>query len=537
MGKLDLGAVWRDIKAYRKAYTLTAVASFGGMLFGWDTGLIGGVLTMDAFQHSFNLDKDSGDFASLQGNIVSVLQAGCFFGALSSFYVSDTYGRKWALIIADVIFIIGSLVQTLCALGTTSLAQLYVGRVIGGFGVGLISAVVPTYIGENAPKEIRGRCIGCMQLFNVTGICLSFFVNYGINLDITDPTDSTKWRVPFALQMLPGAILMAGIVFQNESPRWLVEKNRLADAAKALAQVRGKAVEDPDVVQELDEIIADFNGHEKMPMKAQLKAAFSDKKMAYRSTFVVLLMFWQQWTGTNSINYYAPQIFKQIGLVGTSSGLFATGVYGIVKIVVTAIGLMAFTEQIGRKWSLIIGSIGQAFAMFYIGVNQAVHPPTGELDGNSIFAIVCVYLFVVFYSFGWGPTPFILSSECSPNHVRSLLMAAALMTQWLFNFVIAKITPLMLADITYGTFLLFGSLCIVMGVWTVFCVPETKGVKLESIGELFEGSIIRGCVQDTWPSRTRAKALRNQQVSAEDADSIHGGIGKKGTRVEQIEDV
>jgi len=121
-----------------------------------------GVLTMDAFQHSFALDKDSKDFANLQGNIVSVLQAGCFFGALSSFYVSNTFGRKWALIIADVIFILGSLIQTLCGIGTTSLTQLYIGRVIGGFGVGLISAVVPTYIGENAPRAIRGRCIGCM---------------------------------------------------------------------------------------------------------------------------------------------------------------------------------------------------------------------------------------------------------------------------------------------------------------------------------------------------------------------------------------
>lgn len=268
------------------------------MLFGWDTGLIGGVLTMDAFQHSFNLDKDSKDFANLQGNIVSVLQAGCFFGAMSSFYVSDRFGRKMALIIADAIFIVGSIVQTLCALGTTSLTQLYIGRVIGGFGVGLISAVVPTYIGENAPKEIRGRCIGCMQLFNVTGICLSFFVNYGIDLDIESPTDSAKWRVPFALQMLPGVLLFAGIIFQNESPRWLVEKNRLTDAAKALATVRRKAVDDPEVVQELDEIIADYNGHEKMPMMAQLKAACKGKRMIYRSSFVVLLMFFQQWTGT-----------------------------------------------------------------------------------------------------------------------------------------------------------------------------------------------------------------------------------------------
>jgi SP family sugar:H+ symporter-like MFS transporter len=190
------------------------------------------------------------------------------------------------------------------------------------------------------------------------------------------------------------------MLFMNESPRWLVEKNRITDAAKALARVRGKPADDPEVIQELDEIIQDFNGHEKMPLMAQIRAAGSSKKMFYRTSFGIILMFWQQWTGTNSINYYAPQIFKQIGLVGKSSGLFAVGIYGVVKIVMTAIGLMAFTEQLGRKWSLIIGSVGQAFSMYYIGVNSAVHPPNGVLDSNSIFAIVCVYLFVVFYSFG-----------------------------------------------------------------------------------------------------------------------------------------
>lgn len=120
---------------------------------------------MRSFQNSFGMDEDDPAYANLSGNIVSVLQAGCFFGAMSSFYVSDKFGRKTALIIADIIFIIGSIVQTCAGLNTTSLTELYVGRVIGGFGVGLISAVVPTYIGENANKEIRGRCIGCMQLF------------------------------------------------------------------------------------------------------------------------------------------------------------------------------------------------------------------------------------------------------------------------------------------------------------------------------------------------------------------------------------
>jgi SP family sugar:H+ symporter-like MFS transporter len=231
--------------------------------------------------------------------VLTLEQAGCFFGAMSSFYISDTFGRKKALIIADIIFILGSLVQTLCAIHTTSLTQLYIGRVIGGFGVGLVSAVVPTYIGENANKEIRGRCIGCMQLFNVTGICLSFFVNYGISLQITT-LSSAKWRIPFALQMLPGALLLIGIVFQNESPRWLVEKNRLEDAAEALATVRAKPVDDADVLQELDEIVKDFQGHERLPLSAQLRAACSSKRMFYQSSLAVILMFFQQWTGTNS---------------------------------------------------------------------------------------------------------------------------------------------------------------------------------------------------------------------------------------------
>ena len=132
-----------------------------------DTGLIGGVLTMKAFQRSFHLNSKSKNFANLQGNIVSVLQAGCFFGAGSSFFISSWFGRKKALLVAVFFFLLGSTMQTCSGIGTTSLGLLYAGRVVGGYGVGIVSAAVPTYIGENANKEIRGRCIGIMQLFSV----------------------------------------------------------------------------------------------------------------------------------------------------------------------------------------------------------------------------------------------------------------------------------------------------------------------------------------------------------------------------------
>lgn len=131
---------------------------------------------------------------------------------------------------------------------------------------------------------------------------LSYFVNYGVNQSIPS-TSATQWRIPFALQMLPGALLLSGIFFQSESPRWLVEKNRISDARKSLAHIRSRPQDDPEVDSELEAIVEDFNGHEKMPLLAQIRATCKDGKVFYTFSMGVVLMFWQQWTGTNSINY------------------------------------------------------------------------------------------------------------------------------------------------------------------------------------------------------------------------------------------
>lgn len=347
---------------------------------------------------------------------------------------------------------------------------------------------------------------------------LSYFVNYGMDKNFKGRGD-LKWRIPFALQMLPGLFLLVGILSQNESPRWLVEKNRIDDARRALSQVRAKSEQDPSVEHELQEIVNDFRGREKMSLIQQSRATFENSKIFYRCSLGIILMFWQQWSGTNSINYYSPQIFASIGVKGTSAGLFATGIYGVVKVVFTLIGLMFGMEQIGRKWLLIIGGAGQAFAMFYIGIHSGVVGPAvadASLNGSGVFSIVCVYLFVAFYSCGWGPIPFILSAESAPNHLRSLAMALALMTNWLFNFVIAKITPIMLSNITYGTFLLFGCACTLACFYAIIGVPETKNVPLESVYLLFEGSIIKGCINDVFPSRTRARKLQTHSHDVHD---------------------
>ena len=165
-----------------------------------------------------------------------------------------------------------------------------------------------------------------------------------------------------------------------------------------------------------------------------------------------------------------------------------------------------------------------------IGIHSALDPnPTLPLTSSTALALTCIYLFVVFYSFGWGPIPFIVSSECAPNHIRSLVMAAALMTQWLFNFVIAKITPLMLADIPWGTFIVFGVCSVVMGIYVVLAIPETKGVPLESVGLLFEGDIIKGATQDMLPRKRRSRKLQHHPMAEDDSMGISGDAGKVAT--------
>lgn len=164
-----------------------------------------------------------------------------------------------------------------------------------------------------------------MQLFNVTGIMISYFVNYGISKRITDASNSAQWRIPFALQMLPGLLLLL-VVFQNESPRWLVEKNHLIKARQALSHIRNLPEDDAAIQEELDEIVADFEGKERLSLGMQARAACSSKKAFYQASLGVVLMFWQQFTGTNSINYYSPWGFpcllnKYLPVAGTDFAL------------------------------------------------------------------------------------------------------------------------------------------------------------------------------------------------------------------------
>lgn len=524
--------VLADVSRYRNAYTLALSASMGSIFFGWDTGLMGGILTLDSFQRYFGIDELSVSAqANFNGNIVSVMQAGCIFGALLTSWSSSRFGRKRSLIASGVIYTIGSLIQSVAGLGssqTVALRVLYFSRVFAGIGVGMVSALAPSYISECMPRHIRGRCTGLVQFSDNIGMMLSFWVNYSASINI--PDSDIQWRMPFIIQLVPGIIFILLMIPQPESPRWLVERERYDEAARTLAYVVRTSVDDKAVLLTLDEIKADFIGKQQISLVSQFRMMGESRQTALRCLIPSILTFFQQWTGTNAVNYFSPQIFSALGITGTASGLFATGIYGLVKVVSVGLTLAFAVESWGRKLCLFVGAVGQGLTMLWIGGFGAIHPQSTIVPASYV-SIIAVYLYAVFYCIGWGPLPWVVASEVAPNHVRAATLTVAVSINWLFSFTISRLTPVMLENITYGTFLLFGMCCVIMAVWTYLFLPETKGYALEDIKYLFEKDVIVRSLEDAPGGRVflgskRATPVEDMRGGTDIRDS--GDSSRKG---------
>lgn len=472
-----------------RVFALAAAACFGGTLFGMDTGIIGGVLTLPDFKQEFGLAGfSSAASANLSANLVSTMQAGAIVGALAALPLGETLGRKPSLMVIAVLAFVGGLMQ---AFSDGSFATFYAGRVIEGLGLGGATMLAPTYVAENSPRAIRGLLIGFYQLFETMGAMIAFFIDYGSLLHIKG---HASWQVPLAMQSLPPFLIFITIFFCPESPRWLASKDNWEKASSALSTVRHLPVEHPYIQQELLELRTQLeeerrsvHGEGFWAMQKECWLIPGNRK---RVLMAIALMTAQQWTGTNAINYYAPEIFNSLGISGETESLLATGVYGIVKMVSCAIFITFLADTLGRKWSFVWTGYAMCIFMFYLGFYVRFDPPVAgqPVSPAGTAALVMVYLFAAAFQFGWGPVCWIYVSEIPTNRLRGYTVAIAASTQWLFNLVVTRITPNMLKTVGgssgYGTYFLYGSFCFTMAT-CAFWIPETKGLSLERMDELF----------------------------------------------------
>ncbi|KAI8624221.1 general substrate transporter [Xylariaceae sp. FL1651] len=475
----------------------------GGLLFGYDTGTINGILAMDSFKEQFSTgyldDQHKLDLRPDQISItVAILSAGTVAGALISAPFGDWLGRRLSIIASIGVFIVGVIFQ-ICA---SALPLLLAGRFFAGVGVGAVSVLVPLYQSEMAPKWIRGTLV-CAYQFSITvGLLTASVVNqltYQLH-------GAAAYRIPFGLQLTWAVVLSLGLLILPETPRYLIKRGDKRAAGLALSRLRRLDITHPALVDELAEIEANHE-YELSLGSASYRDVFTGSPHLGRRILTGCgLQMLQQLTGINFIMYYGTTFFEGAGV---SNPFVISLVLNVINVVSTVPGLFV-VESWGRRRLLIVGSIGMAICQLVIAIFSTVAYDMKGLVAQLL--IVFLAFFVFFYAASWGPVAWVVTSEIYPLKVRAKSMSISTSANWLLNFGIAYGTPFLVEEGTgYASlgpkvFFLWGAFCI-LGIIFVYCmVFETSKISLEQIDEMYER------VHFAWKSRNFEPSWSFQQL-------------------------
>ncbi len=432
-------------------YVVAIVASLGGLLSGYDTGVISGALL---FINETWILPDT-----LQGFLVSSVLIGAVIGAATNGVLADMFGRKKIILATALIFILGSI---MCAFAP-NVYVLIASRIFVGFAVGIVNFVVPLYLSEISPKNLRGTLVSLYQWAITSGILFSYFINAAFAQNVYN------WRLMLFAGVLPGLVLFVGMCLMSDTPRWLVSKNR-EDEAKTVFK---KIEPDLDTEKEIQEI------------KMTLKSEGQEKNFRFKKFMImpfvvgVGIMFAQICTGINTIIYYAPTIFKTAGFDSNLTAIYATTGIGVVNFVMTIVAVF-FTDRLGRKPLLYFGLTGVMLSLFALGTSFAF----ADVLGTSLkwVAVGSLVTYIICFAMSLGPIGWILVSEVFPLKIRGVAMSICTVSNFAFNFFVVGSFPVLLHRIGGAwTFWIFGIVSLLCIIFVYFFVPETKGISLEEI--------------------------------------------------------
>ncbi len=455
---------------------IVAVATIGGLLFGYDSGAVNG--TQPGLKSAFELTEGGLGFT------VGSLLIGCIVGAFAAGTLADAIGRRNVMRIAALLFLVAALVQGFAESHTIFV----IARIAGGVAVGAASVLSPAYISEVAPANIRGRMTTVQQIMIITGLTAAFLVNYVLAAAAGESTNIfwgglQAWRWMYLMQAIPAAVFLLALFFIPESPRFLVAKKRDAEAATVLTRLFGEVVAKAKV----EEIRNSFAGDHRPRLRDVLAPAGAKSFLGIRPIVWVgvMLAVFQQLVGINVIFYYGATLWQLAGF-NESDSLLINIVSGAVSIGACFVTI-AVIDRIGRKPLLLIGSAGMAVTLFVMvyAFSQGTLDAEGSLQLSQemgILAVIAANLYVIFFNVSWGPVMWVMLGEMFPNQIRGSALAVAGFFQWFANYLIAQFFPVMAAGIGLAASYSFYAICAVISFFLVQrFITETKGKELEEM--------------------------------------------------------
>ncbi|KAF4592161.1 regulator of conidiation [Ophiocordyceps camponoti-floridani] len=487
----------------------------GGLLFGYDTGAINGILAMSEFKDRFAAgcrpELCPGDVAV----VVSVLSAGTVVGALLAAPAGDSLGRRLTLLLAVAVFCVGAVCQVCAA----AIPLLLVGRALAGVGVGAISVLVPLYQSEVAPKWVRGTLVCAYQL----SITLGLLTASVVNIVTSRLTDSSAYRIPLGLQVVPALILTAGLVFLPETPRFLVKSGRDSDAGLSLSRLRRLDMTHPALADELAEMTANHRYELSLGPDTYRDVLVGSPHLGRRTFTGCGLQMLQQLTGINFIMYFSTLFFTGVGV---SSPHAKSTVINVINVVSTIPGLLVI-ESWGRRRLLMVGALGMAACQLLMASFSAASRDAARQQ--TVIVVLCA-LNIAFFAASWGPVVWVVTSEIYPLKVRAKAMSLSTASNWALNFAIAYSTPFIMVaggDDEAGRlgakiFFIWGAFCLVAVVFVWCMVYETSKISLEQIDEMYER------VGHAWHSKSFEPSWSFQQL-------LHQGWAPGGNQDQELQ--
>ncbi|KAG6477631.1 sugar transport protein MST3-like [Zingiber officinale] len=461
-------------------FVTCVVAATGGLIFGYDIGISGGVTSMDSFLRKFfpevyrkeHADTSTNEYCRFDSQLLQTFTSSLYLAALvASFFaslVTRAFGRKWSMLGGGVTFLFGAALNG----AAQNVAMLIFGRILLGIGVGFANQSVPVYLSEMAPARLRGMLNIGFQLMITIGILAANLINYGT----AKIKDGWGWRVSLALAAVPAAIITVGSIFLPDTPNSLLERGFPEEAQRMLRRIRGT----DDVGAEYADLVA---ASEESKLVEHPWANIFQRKYRPQLTMALLIPFFQQLTGINVIMFYAPVLFRTLGF-GRNGSLMSAVITGLVNVFATLVSVFT-VDRLGRRKLFIEGGTQMIISQIVVGTLIAVKFGTsgeGNLSkGYAAVVVLFICIYVAGFAWSWGPLGWLVPSEIFPLEIRPAGQSINVSVNMLFTFAIAQAFLTMLCHMKFGLFYFFAGWVVIMTIFVYLFLPETKNVPIEEM--------------------------------------------------------